>query len=177
MKPRRTVTSNHVLSLPGGNEDNDLWVTVGPASPEDQSPVICSTWELSAEERERVAAGENVELIVFGTAHPPVQMRLTNVPIGGGVSRKEVVERLRDAGNGPLADLFETKTTVELAEEVETWGLPPDLHKEVLAFIKLIGEAEAKQPDEQLGDVLADQADTLAREDEWPYDDDPPDPL
>ena len=27
MKARRTIHSNHVFSLQGGNEDNDLWVT------------------------------------------------------------------------------------------------------------------------------------------------------
>lgn len=135
MKPRRTVASNHVLSLEGGNEDNDLWVSVGKT---DDSPIISSTWELTAEERERIAAGENVELVVFGTAHPPVLLRLTNVPIGGHLKREEVVERLRGMGNDELADLFEQKSGDELIEEVQTWDLPDDLRGEVLAFVKLL---------------------------------------
>lgn len=156
MKPRRTVSSNHVFRLEGGNEDNDLWVTA--IDGDDQTPpVICSTWELTAEEREKIAAGENVELVVFGTAQPPVQMRITNVPIGGHISRQEVVDRLRGMGNDELADLFESKTTAELKTEVETWELPDDLRGEVLAFVKLL-EDDRADPD-------------------WPFPCDPPDPL
>jgi hypothetical protein len=152
VKPRRTVASNHVLRLEGGNEDNDLWVTA--AASDDETPVMCSTWELTADERERIAAGENVELIVFGTGHPPVQMRLTNVPIGGHMSRREIADRLRGMGNDALADLFLAKTTAELRDEFESRDLPDELRSEVLAFVQLLGD-----------------------DDEWPYDDDPPDPL
>lgn len=137
MKPRRTVASNHVLSLEGGNEDNDLWVTVGPG---DGAPTISSTWELTAEEREKIAAGENVELVVFGSAHPPVLLRITNVPIDGHISRAEVVERLRGVGNDELADLFAEKSGDELVEVVKTWDLPEDLRGEVLAFVELLGD-------------------------------------
>lgn len=80
MKPRRTHESMSVLRLPGGNEDNDLWFTVREA--EGGAPVICSTWEPSEDERRRIAAGENIELIVFSTAHPPVSIRTTDVPLG-----------------------------------------------------------------------------------------------
>lgn len=60
MKPRRTHSSTTVLRLPGGNEDNDLYVeqmhsTTG-------APVIASVWEPTAAERERLAAGDNVQL-------------------------------------------------------------------------------------------------------------------
>ncbi len=171
MKPRRTVASNHVLSLEGGNEDNDLWVTVSAS--DDETPVMCSTWELTAEERERIAAGENVELIVFGTGHPPVQMRLTNVPIGGKVSREEVVDRLRGMGNDALADLFAEKSVAELKAEIETWGLSGDPRSEVLAFVELLDGEEAGL-DRDVGGVAEDLRDVP---DEWPYDDDPPDPL
>lgn len=140
MKPRRTVSSKHVLSLQGGNEDNDLWVAVSEA--DDGTPVICSTWELTARERERIAAGENVELVVFGAAHPPVLLRLTNVSIGGHINREEVVERLRGMGNEELADLFAEKSVDELKAEIETWDLPDELRGEVLAFVKLLEAAE-----------------------------------
>jgi hypothetical protein len=33
-------------------------------------------------EREAIAAGHNVELIVWGEAHPPVAMRVVSYPIG-----------------------------------------------------------------------------------------------
>lgn len=201
MKPRRTVASNHVLSLEGGNEDNDLWVSVGES---DGTPLISSTWELTAEERERIAAGENVELVVFGTAHPPVLLRLTNVPIGGHINRAEVVDRLRGMGNTELAYLFENKTVAEIRAEVETWPLPDDLRGEMLAFVKLLEDQE-EQPDldRDVGGVapeLEEEAiacglcgaaksdphepcsscgklDRPPKTDEWPFDDDPPDPL
>ena len=80
MKPRRTVESQSVLRLPGGNEDNDLWFDLKEA--EGGGHVICSTWEPSDEERAAIAAGENIELIVFSTAHPPVLIRTTAVQLG-----------------------------------------------------------------------------------------------
>lgn len=84
MKPRRTPSSNHVFRLEGGNEDNDLWVEVrqdGGPGPTQAMPIICSTWELTAEEREAVAAGANVELRIWGT-QPPVQLVITDTPLG-----------------------------------------------------------------------------------------------
>ncbi len=191
-----------MLELEGGNEDNDLWVTVSKA--DDQSPVICSTWELTAEEREKIAAGENVELIVFGVAHPPVQMRITNVPIGARVNREEIVERLRGMGNDELADLFEQKSVDELEAEVKTWDLPDDLRGEVLAFVKLLEQAEEPPKlDRDVGGVAPELEEEAAscglcgtaksdphapcsscgkldrppKTDEWPEDGDPPDPL
>jgi hypothetical protein len=80
VKPRRTHESQNVLRLPGGNEDNDLWFAVKEA--EGGQPVICSTWEPSDEERAAIAAGENVELIVWGGSHPPVSIRTTDVQLG-----------------------------------------------------------------------------------------------
>lgn len=158
MKPRRTVASNHVLSLEGGNEDNDLWCSVKQG---DGATTVASTWELSAEEREKIAAGENVELVVFGSAHPPVLLRVTNVPIGGHISREEIVDRLRGMGNDPLADLFAEKSIPEIEVEIQSWDLPEDLRAEMLAFVKLLEVDEPAPPST----------------DEWPFDDDPPDPL
>lgn len=80
MRPRRTIESQSVLRLPGGNEDSDLWFDVKEA--EGGSMVICSTWEPSKAERAAIAAGENVELIVWGTSHPPVSIRTTDVQLG-----------------------------------------------------------------------------------------------
>jgi hypothetical protein len=80
MKARRTHLSNQVFRLPGGNEDNDLWVYLDVH--EDGTPLIRSTWVPTDEERARIAAGENVELIVWGHGHPPVAMGVVNYPLG-----------------------------------------------------------------------------------------------
>jgi hypothetical protein len=80
MKPRRTYFSERVLGLPGGNEDNDLWVDL--TADEDDNPVIRSVWEPTLEEREKIAAGQNVYLLVWGTMHPPVAIGVTQVPLG-----------------------------------------------------------------------------------------------
>jgi hypothetical protein len=80
MKPRRTHLTTHPLTLPGGNEDNDLWVYV--EEDENSYPVICSVWVPTDEEREKIANGENVRLMVWGTRHPPVAMRTTDEPLG-----------------------------------------------------------------------------------------------
>jgi hypothetical protein len=81
VKPRRTHRSNKVYSLPGGTEDNDLWVEV--AKERDVNwPVIRSTWEPSEEERQAIAAGANIELSVSGGAMPPVSLNVTTVALG-----------------------------------------------------------------------------------------------
>lgn len=81
MKSRRTHLSTNVIGLPGGNEDNDLWVFFDEHS-KDGSPMIRSTWVPTDEERRRIAEGENVELIVWGLGHPPVAMEVVNYPLG-----------------------------------------------------------------------------------------------
>lgn len=80
MKPRRTHLSDRVFRLPGGNEDNDLWTTT--YGPEAGGPAIGSTWELDDDERAAIAAGANVELVVFGYAQPPVNVRVTDYALG-----------------------------------------------------------------------------------------------
>jgi hypothetical protein len=80
MKPRRTVQSDIVYRLPGGNEDNDLWVS---RLQDDQgAPVIQSVWEPTAGERRLIAEGANIELLVWGGGHPPVAMHTTFVQLG-----------------------------------------------------------------------------------------------
>lgn len=80
MKPRRTVISDKVFRLPGGTEDNDLWVTT--YGEDDGGPCIGSTWEPTPEERQAIADGANVELIVWGTGTPPVALRLSTYTLG-----------------------------------------------------------------------------------------------
>lgn len=84
MRPRRTPDSNKVFSLEGGTEDNDLWVEVRAdvsRGPTRGVPIICSTWELTPEEREAVAGGANIELRIWGM-QPPVQLVTTETPLG-----------------------------------------------------------------------------------------------
>jgi hypothetical protein len=80
LRPRRTHASNKVLSLPGGNEDNDLWLEV--AEDLDGDPVLASVFVPTDEQRQQIADGLNIELCVFGTMHPPVSVAVTDVPIG-----------------------------------------------------------------------------------------------
>lgn len=83
VKPRRTQASDKVFRLPGGTEDNDLWVTTYDEDDVDQGgPAIGSTWEPTDDERQAIADGANVELIVWGTGHPPVALRLSPYALG-----------------------------------------------------------------------------------------------
>jgi hypothetical protein len=66
--------------LPGGNEDNDLWLERTTDS--DGDPVLSSCWTPTDDERLQIAAGANVELVVWGTGHPPVLMRVVTYPLG-----------------------------------------------------------------------------------------------
>lgn len=101
LRPRRTHLSNRVYRLPGGTEDNDLWTRV--TETEDGSPVICSTFVLTDEQRKRVAAGENVELIIWGNAQPPVALRLDDTPLG---KKKSPPNQLQgERGSGERAEL------------------------------------------------------------------------
>jgi hypothetical protein len=81
VRPRRTVTSDHLFRLPGGTEDNDLFVTLYPAD-EVSGPAIGSTWEPTDEERAAIAGGANIELVVWGTGQPPVVLRLSEYALG-----------------------------------------------------------------------------------------------
>lgn len=80
MKPRRTPDSNVVFHLPGGNEDNDLWAeaTLDTSG----RRVICSVWQFTDEERQAVAEGANIELVVWGSGVPPLAVHITDTPLG-----------------------------------------------------------------------------------------------
>jgi hypothetical protein len=80
MKPRRTHFTDRVFGLPGGTEDNDLWVY--DLEDNDGNHLICSVWEPSPEERAAIASGENVRLIIWGRGLPPIAMDTTDEPLG-----------------------------------------------------------------------------------------------
>lgn len=71
MRPRRTPRTRDCLELPGGNEDNYLWME--RASMEG-APVMLTYWEPTAEEIARIVGGEKIVLIMWGTVHTPVAM-------------------------------------------------------------------------------------------------------
>lgn len=75
LRPRRTHASNEVKRLPGGNEDNDLWVC-------NTGQHLISTWVPTDEQRARIAAGENIDLAILGQRQPPVILALSSTPIG-----------------------------------------------------------------------------------------------
>lgn len=72
MKPRRTPSSTQVFRLPGGNEDSDVWVE--QTTDAEEQPVIVSVWDLDDAEREGIANGGTIELMVWGSGHPPVSV-------------------------------------------------------------------------------------------------------
>lgn len=61
-----------MLSLPGGNEDNDLFVQV--IEEDGRVPIFLSQWEPTKSERAKIANGERINLLVWGKQHPPVAM-------------------------------------------------------------------------------------------------------
>lgn len=80
MRSRRTHRTNVVHQLPGGTEDNDLWAYY--VKDDSGYPVICSVWEPTEDERKRIASGENILLMVWGTKTPPINVDLTDEPLG-----------------------------------------------------------------------------------------------
>lgn len=76
LRPRRTWRSTNVYCLPGGNEDNDLWTY-------SEDGRIVSTWVPTDEQRERIAAGGNIDLHVWGAGMPPVALTVNDrTPLG-----------------------------------------------------------------------------------------------
>ncbi len=72
MRPRRTTATDTVFRLPGGNEDNDLFIERAHSTEGD--PLMVSYWEPTYEQREVIRRGGRVQLIVWGEVHPPVAM-------------------------------------------------------------------------------------------------------
>lgn len=80
MNPRRTHESNTVYRLPGGTEDSDMWAVTG--KDDEDNPVIVTTWEPTDDERQRIANGENIALIIWGDYQPPVKLATIDVELG-----------------------------------------------------------------------------------------------
>lgn len=76
MKPINTINTNITFKLPGGTEENDL-----PAyriKDTEGDEVLCSVWEPTPEERERIANGENLRLIMWAQRPLPVSIDVTD---------------------------------------------------------------------------------------------------
>lgn len=83
MKPRRFPLANKVFRLPGGNEDNDLWVE---QTTQDNYPIIRSLWVPTKQERKAIAEGYNISLVIWGEGTPPVGISITHEQPGKDVS-------------------------------------------------------------------------------------------
>lgn len=75
MKPVRTKHTNQVFKLSGGTEENDL--PVERVINRDGSITLRSTWVLNEYERQAIADGGNIDLVVWGAGHPPVELNTT----------------------------------------------------------------------------------------------------
>jgi hypothetical protein len=80
VRARRTHFTKRVFRLPGGTEDNDLWVY--DIADDSGNNVIASVWEPTPEERERIAKGWNIRLLVWGHGIPPLAVDTTDEPLG-----------------------------------------------------------------------------------------------
>ena len=80
MKPRRSIHGEKVYRLPGGNEDNDLWTY--EVEDVDGHPVTCSVWVPDSTERQQIAEGANIRLLIWGRGIPPVAMDMTDEALG-----------------------------------------------------------------------------------------------
>jgi hypothetical protein len=93
VKPRRSVLSNVVFRLGGGNEDNDLWIHQDTDA--DGNPILRSVWVPTEQERIALADPDvNVELIVWGTQHSPVLIQATDVELRGSDVDPDDLERM-----------------------------------------------------------------------------------
>ena len=105
MRPRRTPNSNVAWRQQGQSEDHDLWAEMGE-DPDTGQSVIRSVWQLNRMERLRVAAGHNIQLLVWSESQPVVALGTTDQPLG-----KDGTEALQ-----PLTDFTMLHEKLEFAE-------------------------------------------------------------
>lgn len=77
MKPVKTPSTNFTYKLPGGTEANDLPCEIVADS--DGNRIIQSNWEPSEEERQAIADGATIYLMVWGNGIPPVAIGVDGV--------------------------------------------------------------------------------------------------
>jgi hypothetical protein len=77
MRAGKTENTNTRVDLPPKRRDEDaLWVY--GLEDDNGNTVIASVWVPTHEERERIAAGENIRLLIWGRRIAPVAMDLTD---------------------------------------------------------------------------------------------------
>jgi hypothetical protein len=86
MNPSRTHFTNRVFTLPGGTEKNDLWVYDVPDT--SGNKIVASVWVPTDEERQKIAEGENIRLLIWAYRIPPVAIDLTDEPLGAAPLRQ-----------------------------------------------------------------------------------------
>lgn len=126
MRPRRTPSSNDVIHLPGGNEDNALHVRMGLArdylaedDPSITGPAIAAVFEPDEAERAAIATGANVQLVIFGTRVPPLSLAVT---------REQPLSRPQRATDGPAVFAELPQDLVEDLEAVLFHALATSSH-------------------------------------------------
>jgi hypothetical protein len=133
MKSVRTPDCNVTLTLPGGTQDNDLpaqramlYDTTAGETQEDARLGFVSRWLPDEREARKLEAGAAIELTIWGAAHPPVAVSVTDAV----VPERELVQRGRvERALGQLyADLKEraARELVSIADAMETGALDPD---------------------------------------------------
>jgi hypothetical protein len=130
MKSVRTPDCNVTLTLPGGTQDNDLpaqramlYDTTAGETQEDARLGFVSRWLPDEREARKLEAGAAIELTIWGAAHPPVAVSVTDAV----VPERELVQRGRvERALGQLyADLKEraARELVSIADAMETGAL------------------------------------------------------
>lgn len=77
LRPVRHEHSNIIMLAPPGTAISDLHAEL--VADEDRNPIVLSTWELTAEQRQRVAEGAQVTLMIWEYPMPPVALAIDNV--------------------------------------------------------------------------------------------------
>lgn len=144
MRARRTPECNAVYALPGGNEDNDLHVE--RITTPDMEPLVISEWEFTPTEREAVAIGGRLQLIIHSHVVPPLGMAVVLRPSSGDVI---LVEPGRKTGGAAL--LLPAQ-----AERLREW-----LGRSRSLLVRQQSEAETLDDANLIGGTIAEVDDLL----------------
>lgn len=160
MRPRKTPDSNTVYTLPGGNEDNDLWSEKGQ-NEETGEQYVVSEWDFTPAEREAIAVGGRVQLVIHSGVVPPVSMiacirgsdgeliviEPDDGPRGSAVLLPVQAEKLRNFIRGSIS-ILETQLADEATTDEHKKLIQPTLDdfKDLLLELRPIGYARVEQP-------------------------------
>lgn len=148
MNPHPTDRSNVRLTLPGGTNANDLpaerirlYQADHPAgtdgAEERATDGYESAWLPDEQEREAIGAGAPIMLIIWGRAHPPVQLHVPAVPEGRAAIDRDHAHRTL----GRLYTLLE-KRLGDVSSKAES-QYPPDALPEPTELLTMWEQALA----------------------------------